>query len=455
MKKRNTTKGLLVSLVLAVTTFSLVGIVPSANLASAQSALGSVEADINSPEVKSLAQDRRISKPEARKRITWQNKATNLDKQLRKDLPNDRFGGVWIDENTDRVKVGVVGGLAPTDAQKKNVDDKVSGNALVEATDVVPVKYSYAQLDEAMNWITGQLTEGNQNAEWPLSLELNPDKNKLTLTLPLSDSQLTKQQNTLLEKARKRYGDMIATAKSSNKIRTEACNDRYCDAPLRGGVGIHGVQNGDSCTAGFIVKGSSGHKYVLTAGHCSKHGDSTWYTRNSSNKTKTIGNVKNKGLYRNGGYDAMTIDIVDGTGWTANGTIYMRKGLDLWGWDGPSRNEQYNIEDMGTNGALTGQRVCKSGAYFGASCGPIIASDVTISVTYSSSTAYTIKKVVRAQYCSRPGDSGAPIVRTHSALGMHIASANSDDCSSTKYYAAIGSVLRAFKEEYNQTYSVF
>jgi hypothetical protein len=421
-----------------------------ANFVSAQIA---PEADINAPEVQNLVEARNISKAEAKKRITWQNRASDLNKQLRQDLPANRFGGVWIDENSDRVKVGIVDGLSSNDVQKKKVDDRIAFNGITDATDIVAVKYSQADLEGALNWITDQLLSANQGVEWPIQVELNTDKNKVTLTLPTSDAQLTKQQTTLLATIHKQYGAMIGSSRSSSKVVPEACNEKYCDGYLRGGVALTNSTDYTRpiCTAGFTVQGASGQKYVLTAGHCRGAGGEGWATKNTAGTIKKIGPTKNSKIYRNGGHDGMTIEVSNSYNWTTKGWIYMREGLDLWGWDGPSRNTEYDITDSGTNGELVNQRICKSGAFFGSSCGPVKSTNV--SITYSN--GYQVVHIVRAQYCSRGGDSGSPIVRNHIALGVHVATGTSDDCSDRKYYASIKGIFGAFVSEYGQHYNVF
>jgi hypothetical protein len=61
------------------------------------------------PAVLAVARERGVSLGEAQRRIDWQTAAGRLADELPAVL-GARFGGVWIDRATDRVRVGVVGG---------------------------------------------------------------------------------------------------------------------------------------------------------------------------------------------------------------------------------------------------------------------------------------------------------------------------------------------------------
>lgn len=423
-----------------------------ANFIAAQAA---PQADINAPEVKNLSEAKKISATEAQKRITWQNRAADLNDQLQQSMPTNRFAGVWIDENNDRVKVGVVGGLPASDPQKKMISDKITANAIADATDVVTFKYSSVQLDEALDWITDRLADANRGSQSSIQVEISPNENKVILTIPVADSQMTKAQDAFFKAVQKRYGDMIGVTRRTSKGVKESCNWNYCNNPLRGGIPLHSNLGGNYsytvCTAGFIVKGRSGEKYILTAGHC-EEGGSGWGTLNTNGDLKKIGPIKSKAIYHGGdGHDGMTIDIRDSYNWSAKGWIFMRKGLDYNGVSGPTRNEEYDITGKGT--ALKGQRVCKSGAVYGASCGVVKSP----STSFDFGNGTITKGLVRAEYCSDHGDSGAPVVRSHLALGLHVIAddANGADCTPYKYYAAIGPIFKAFADEVDQHYSVF
>src|SRR5687768_7083413 len=65
-----------------------------------------------------LAKERGISVSEAQQRMGWQQKASDLQDAMASALGPDRFGGLWIGLDDDRIKVGVTGGGKETTATR-------------------------------------------------------------------------------------------------------------------------------------------------------------------------------------------------------------------------------------------------------------------------------------------------------------------------------------------------
>jgi hypothetical protein len=110
------------------------------------------------PAVADLAADRHISVAEAARRIGWQQRAPELAKDLTRAPWRDVFGGMWIGAQDDRVKIGVVG--KPVD-HRGVVNRLAARHALAGVVDVVPVRYSAADLHAASGWLGDQLVRVN------------------------------------------------------------------------------------------------------------------------------------------------------------------------------------------------------------------------------------------------------------------------------------------------------
>ena len=219
------------------------------------------------------------------------------------------------------------------------------------------------------------------------------------------------------------------------------------------------------CTAGFGVRGDSGAKYILTAGHC-QYDDGSWpatywYTKDHNYIHRDIGSWHRNVLKEGTEIDGMIIETDDIGSWTAAGKIYVRAGVGLGGYSGPSTNEEYDITDYGTSGSLIGDRVCFSGQksadlnnYEGGSCGPVDHLYVGLLQT----DVGPMDGIVVAHLCGRRGDSGGPVFRTGKALGVLSAvpggqdDENSCDTTSpydssrpgTVYYTGLQPIINAF-----------
>jgi hypothetical protein len=242
-------------------------------------------ADAADPAVTTLASDLGISIREAQQRISGQEPAMQLGEELQQTL-GDRFGGLWFDEaGGGRVKVGVVGG------DTAGAEALIAGRKLTAVTDLVAVRHSYGELEQAHAWLSGMIINANPptaNGEIiGLASALLVDKNEVELQLPHGQA-LNAAQQAAVGAAKRRLGAMLSLGAWSGKADTEACRWDLsfptwdCDPPLRGGMGIHRRQSGrptSFCTAGFNVRSNSDHKwFVMTAGHCGAEDNTDWFS---------------------------------------------------------------------------------------------------------------------------------------------------------------------------------
>lgn len=377
------------------------------------------------PAIASLAADRGISIAAASLRMSWQDRAPALDARLRAEL-GDRFGGVWIDDKDgDRIKAGVVGSATSSDA----VRAAATAAGVADAVDVVPVRRSLADLESAVAWLAERLAVVNTGASAPIASGIRVERNGLELRIPAAGA-LTAAQQRLVADATKRYGDAVLVERADGVPTADACSYPDCDPPLRGGVRI--TRPGSGCTSGFAaLSWFNNVYYLLTAGHCTASAPSaTWSTQFAGGSTHVIGNTHNHVL--GGAGDMAIIRVNNPGGWDLpRGIVFVTAGPDT------ARDETYHISSEG--GSVVGQRVCKSGAYYGRTdCGTVRALGASLS--YSG---VTVNHLGRADYCRTGGDSGGSVYASHVAYGMHVAGT----AACTAYYQGISGAELALSVE--------
>lgn len=446
--------------VVAVTLLSITTmVIPKRTTAAQTEQTATVNTDELTNAAVHLSKERNISVDEAKTRLEWQDKAKELDAELLEELPENDYGGIWIDEETDRVNIGVLNETKLNGSHRNELNNFVSRKNLQDATDFIEVKYSFKQLQKTKEDISASFLKQVGDEDLPLQFGIIPSQNKIQVGIAKDLTKTSEQYRTMIEELKKDYPDMIVYEKYSQRPVQEAeCNWWYCDSPLRGAVGLKGHADGYNelyCTAGFNVVGNSGTRYIVTAGHCASGGNG-WATEDYVYTPELkIGPIHDNLLSRSGTskLDAMIIKIrEDVYNWDVIGMIMTRSGLGVDGVSPPSYNERYDITGSGANtNELEGERICVSGAvssyYEGGSCGKVKEVDIDITTCdFSGNNCNHVYKVTRASYCSRGGDSGAPVFRLGKAHGVHIASGPDDTsgnpkCHDEKYYTGMNPIL--------------
>lgn len=151
-----------------------------------------------------------------------------------------------------------------------------------------------------------------------------------------------------------------------------------------------------SCTVAFSFRGPEGRNYAVTAGHCGKEGDLVWptYAETAADYSVEVGRFIYSGLYSEnvgeiGDIDVGIIEITD-----------PERYMDLVGKP---------IETALYSGDIpSGEKICKTGATTGFTCGDFEASGRTqIIRTDTGSERETYGDI--AHVCALPGDSGGPV----------------------------------------------
>ena len=383
-------------------------------------------ADATDPAVTTLAADLDISIREAQRRMGWQEPAIEMAAELERAL-GDRYGDLWFDPSTGRVKVGIVGGDTAGLAARL-----IARRKLTAVTDLVPVRHSYAELKQAAAWLNAEVTRVNPPARNGLVKGLSvwrlPDKNTIELDLPRGQ-RLTTAQQAIVAHARQRLGSKLILGTWAGQIRDLACvwsfngADRKtvfnCDPPLRGGLMMY-TRNASGgydaqCTVGFNAKSTvDGKWYVLTAGHCGSPGTTFYVRQPRTGQFHLLGHMhrcifggNNCAFASDDDEGIITIDNVPG--WNPKPYVYVHA------WTGPNdhttENPSYPI--YGTSGSSQHMRVCVSGAISGTNCGNV-----------ESFTG--VGGLAQVDLCAEPGDSGAPIFSGQKAIGL-LKGANTDE----------------------------
>jgi hypothetical protein len=119
-----------------------------------------------------------------------------------------------------RVKVGIVGGDTALAARL------IARRQLTAVTDLVPVRHSYAELQQAAAWLTTETARANPRPANGLVKGLTvwrlPDKNAVELDLPRGQRLTTAQQATVAA-ARRRLGDKLTFGTWSGQTRDLSC----------------------------------------------------------------------------------------------------------------------------------------------------------------------------------------------------------------------------------------
>jgi hypothetical protein len=362
-------------------------------------------ADANDPAVTSLAKDSGLSIDEARRRIGWQHPASEMGEELQREL-GERFGGMWLHEaGGGRVKVGIVGGT--TSAAAAQTRATARRWQLGAVTDVVAVQTSFAQLVRDITWLAPAIHAANPPERARLSTAIQVSNNRVVLRVP-SGTALSTAQHATVEAASQRLGARLTLETWSGRVDRQACGwlERFnCDPPLRGGVKTYLAGERPQCTTAFFARSrSDGKPYMMTAGHCGIEGTHMYAYQPRTGIHHHIGPVHNSvgypGPVAPDWNDFAIISINNADGWNPRNIVFVHESSDT------VRDPEYAI--TGTSTTDEGTRVCISGATSGTDCGP------AVEVYWEGRPG-----LIRAQYCSDPGDSGSPIYSNHLARGIH------------------------------------
>ncbi|MGH4009198.1 MAG: S1 family peptidase [Pseudonocardiaceae bacterium] len=203
-----------------------------------------------------------------------------------------------------------------------------------------------------------------------------------------------------------------AFAAGQDGVRIEHVDARPAPlANLRGGDKITSSEGG-RCSVGFnAVSGDT--RYIITAGHCTKLGG-TWSGPDGS----PIGPVAGSSFP---GHDFGLVEVTSQS-WKQTHDIGTGSGY---------------LAVTGTEPAVVGSPVCRSGSTSGYHCGQIMAINET--VNYGGGDV--VRGLTRTDICAEAGDSGGPFVSGTQAQGTLSGGAGGCLLGGESYFQPIAEVL--------------
>jgi streptogrisin D len=188
---------------------------------------------------------------------------------------------------------------------------------------------------------------------------------------------------------------LLATAKRfGTAVRVERQSTNFTSY-ITGGDAIY--TGGSRCSLGFNVRNSAGARFFLTAGHCTNIG-SSWY----ANSARTI-----------------FLGSRAGSSFPGNDYGIVRYSTGYTNYPGMVGSQDIT----GARTPSVGEPVTRRGSTTGTRSGTVTALNQT--VVYAQGAVYGM---IRTTVCAEPGDSGGPLYRGTSALGL--TSGGSGNCSS-------------------------
>lgn len=224
------------------------------------------------------------------------------------------------------------------------------------------VRYSFAELNSVRRIFDA--SPGVPNTAWGI----DPSTDQVVLTV--SDAAPAAGAARLLTKAAS-FGDRVRVRRIAHSLTEQ----------LFGGDELNSGEI--ICSSGFNVT-KDGHKYVLTAGHC----------------TKELPDWSGVGPSVGSGFPGTDYGLIANDSSAGPGVVDMHNG------------SQQRISSFAN--AVVGAQVCKSGSSTGVTCGKVTAIDQT--VDYHDGKV--VHGLIETNVHSAHGDSGGALFNGTTALGM-------------------------------------
>ncbi|MEV6862849.1 S1 family peptidase [Streptosporangium subroseum] len=180
-----------------------------------------------------------------------------------------------------------------------------------------------------------------------------------------------------------------------------------------GGIPYY-IGTSERCSIGFSVTHGSQNGFV-SAGHCGKTGDTT------SSISWSPQGVFEGSTFPGSDYSWVAVNA----NWTPKPAV--------------SNGSGGTVSVVGSQAAIEGASVCRSGSTTGWHCGTIQQRDT--SIAYPQGTVY---ELVRTNVCAEPGDSGGSFISMDQAQG--VTSGGSGDCTKggVTYFQPVNEILTVY-----------
>ena len=314
--------------------------------------------------VASLAAEAGISHEEAARRLETQEASAILAERLTAHL-GDGVAGSYLDRDTGNLIVNVL-------------DERVSEE--VRAAGAIPrtVRYSLADLEEVASQLDPNGEAGR--AGHAVSIGVDVETNSVVVTIP---------ESAPIDQSAARFLDHVRSFGDRTEI--QVSRDPLLELAYNIYAGGHLIKSTLDCTAGLTARDANNYRYMFTAQHC---------VRGNQNVTM-FGQFFGKRWYSDPAHDTAT--ILNYSPATFN------QLPRVWYW-----SASYYVTVKGSLTTLKNSYVCKSGMTTGRTCGYVTGTGVRV---WAWQLGIYIWNLTTANICSRPGDSGGPVVVKSGSLG--------------------------------------
>ncbi|MET8053026.1 ricin-type beta-trefoil lectin domain protein [Streptosporangium sp. NPDC005286] len=330
-----------------------------------------------SPE-QALQRDLGLTPTQARIRQAHEAGASVVERNLRKHLA-DRFAGAWFTPAEGRLSVGVL------NSQDAELVRRAGALPVIVPRSEKQLDATKATLDKAAE------AAGKDIYSWHVDLAAN--------TVVVSAADRDAAQSFVKSSAVDSDAVKVAVGQAPRPLYDIRGGDQY-------------VINGNTlCSVGFSVNNGG----FVTAGHCGGTGSPTLGYNNVS-----------QGTFAGSSFPGNDYAWV-----RTNGNWTPRPWVNNYGGG--------NVSVAGSQEAVVGASICRSGRTTGWRCGVIQAKNVT--VNYSGSLVYGLTQTTA---CAEGGDSGGAWITGDQAQG--ITSGGSGNCSTggNTFYQPVNEVLGAY-----------
>ncbi len=382
------------------------------------------------PQVQSLAaqgyaEDQAVTLATAYERLKRQDKSVGLGESVAGSTSGGGYAGVWFDHVGGRVKVMLKTGTATTGATQAIADHGLTGDA-----DIVMVAHTQAELEAGRDAIAAPI-EDLVNADL-VSADFNTEANRVDVQVATS---LGATDLARVSSARAAVSVASAQTSVAPGMLTDVpayCDPVTCDPPIRGGREIFtgsGPGQGNQCTAGFSAYSrTDGLPYVITAGHCLTNVTASYKASMPGDSDAEIGprhpgwQIADPG--ENG--DFGLIRIVSGSSYANIFGAYIYVSAYRYRKILIPRTPAYQIRNVKYNSRVI---VCMSARGGKTVCGRVVRlgrkkdklGHIKLFKCDPGSNGDRTRIV--------PGDSGAPVFKSGTALGVVLGYLTDDPCT--------------------------
>jgi len=328
---------------------------------------------------------------------------TGLLGRLRQTL-GDGFGGLWFDQPTAQLHVGVT-----SPDSREAAEEIAAAWGLAANVTETPVRSTWDELLAAQEEWGDRMADLFARAE--VSTALRAQYNAVEVQLgsavpPSRRSELDRAAeasavNVSITTAQVPHIRIAGQAKTCRVFEKEKA---YCDPTITAGVRIEN-ENGASCTAGPAVLPDAHvttNTYILTSGHCIDKGSGgegiggKWFAfpKNAKEKAERVEIGKSVEFINNTAVDIGVIKV-ENAFWMNKGFTPVEPAVALW----PPAEESEPKEITAQRVPAENMKVCVSAQTSGKVCGKILKLSVH---------AAGNEGLVEVNAVTKPGDSGAP-----------------------------------------------